>query len=277
MISIITVSYNAVDTIQKTFDSVRKSKNKDIEYIVIDGKSTDGTCEIIEKNRDIVEIYISENDCGIYDAINKGIKYSKGEYTLFLAADDLLIPGAIEKFLQSVKSGTDVWVGSIILHNEFGYFIEESDKDLDRLKRECSLRHPAAFFKKETFEKFGYYDSSLKCSGDRELFLRFYLQGAKFQIENIPIEIFNIGGISTAGSFSLLEREGIIIEKRYGVYRSTASKQFKSRVKRLIKDSFIGRCLLHLYYSDSCYYVISSVFNSSFKKLNQKIINEMIG
>lgn len=276
MVSVITVSFNAKNTIQKTLDSVRKSKNKSIEYIVIDGQSTDGTSCIIEKNKDIIDVYISENDRGIYDAINKGIKVASGDYTLFLAADDLLIPGAVENFLQTVKSDTDIWSGSIIYHNEYGYFIEGSDRDLDKLKCECSLRHPATFIKRKAFEQYGYYDSSLKCSGDRELFLRFYLQGAKFQIENIPIEIFNDGGISTANRFNLPVSEGIIIEKKYGIYRENTNKSVIRKIKQIVYNSFLGRALLHFYYSDICYFFVNKLFRKSLKKINKTDVSKIM-
>ena len=276
MISIITASYNAKDTIKNTLDSVRKIKNKNIEYIVIDGQSTDGTCEIIEKNQDIIDVYISERDNGIYDAINKGIQMAHGDYTLFLAADDLLIPGAIDGFLQSVKCDTEVWSGSVIYHNDYGYFVEESDRNLEKLKQECSLRHPATFFKREAFEKFGYYDSSLKCSGDREIFLRYYLQGAKFQIENIPIEIFNEGGISTANRFNLPVSEGIIIEKKYGVYQHNTKKPLLKSIRQIINNSFVENILLKIYYNDSFYSVISKFINKPLEKIDKNEVNKIM-
>lgn len=277
MISIITAVYNAENTIQKTLDSVRKIKNQDIEYIVVDGKSTDATCKIIEKNRDIIDVYISERDCGIYDAINKGIKAASGDYTLFLAADDLLIPGSIDKFKNSVKNDTDVWSGSVIFHNEYGYFFLESDKNLDKLKRECSLRHPATFFKRGIFEKYGYYDTTLKCSGDREIFLRLYLHGAKFQIENIPVEIFNIGGISTANPLDLPIKEGKIIEKKYGFYTPVSNDKLRRIFKRRLKNSLLGYWLLNIYYSDICYYFISNLLHIPIKKISQDKVSEIMG
>lgn len=273
IISIITVAFNAEKTIKKTLDSVRKIKDETIEYIIIDGNSTDCTCKILEENQDIIDYYISEKDNGIYDAINKGIKAAHGEYTLFLAADDLIIPDAINEFLKSVKSDTDVWSGSIIYHNQYGYFVEESEEDLDRLKRECSLRHPATFFKREAFEKYGYYDSSFKCSGDREIFLRYYLKGAKFQVEKIPVEIFNVGGISTSNPMELPVKEGIIIEKKYGLYNSDFDKTNKKNEQRYkIKVSWLGRTISKLYYSKIGYKVISKVLHKPQNRISEQQI-----
>ena len=94
-ISIIIATYNAEKTLQRCFDSIRNQKNEKIELIVIDGNSNDNTLSIIESNADIVDYYVSESDKGIYDAWNKGVKVSTGEWIEFLGADDKLLPDSL--------------------------------------------------------------------------------------------------------------------------------------------------------------------------------------
>lgn len=89
-ISIITVSYNAAKTIEQTIQSVVNQTYDNIEYIIIDGGSTDGTVDIIKKYEDKIAYWVSEPDKGIYDAMNKGILKASGEYIYFLGADDWL-------------------------------------------------------------------------------------------------------------------------------------------------------------------------------------------
>lgn len=278
MVTIITASYNAAKTIRQTIASVRNIKTEGIEYIIIDGLSTDATCDIIRENMDIIDFFISERDDGIYDAINKGIRVAHGEYTLFLAADDLIIPGAIEHFLETVKRDTDVWSGSIVFHNKYGYFIEKSERNLEQLKHECSLRHPATFFKRSSFDTYGYYDSTFKCSGDREIFLRFYINGANFQVEDFLIEIFNEGGISTSNPLDLPVKEGRMIEKRYNIYGgSIEALNQKRRMRYRRKNTLFGRLLSRLFYSFFAYSIYSRITGNPTKKIRKQEICDLMG
>lgn len=276
-ISIITTTFNAESTIKNTLDSVRKIKNKNIEYIVIDGLSKDNTLSILKENMDIIDFFISESDNGIYDAINKGIKIATGDFTLFLAADDQIIPDAIDSFLKTIKDNTDVWSGAVIHHNQYGYFIEYSDRRLNKLENECSLRHPASFFRKDIFKRYGLYDSTLKCSADREIFLRLYKKGACFQIEDYPIEVFNDGGISTANPLDLPIKEGIIIEKKYGLYNSSTDRLNKKRkIRYLIKTSSFGQLLLKIFYSDLWINPFNLLLYKFANKISMKTLNKIM-
>lgn len=196
-LSIITVVYNSVETVERTIKSVLKEKKKfDIEYIVIDGQSNDGTLQILKKYATYIDILVSEKDNGIYDAFNKGVNLSTGDYIFILAADDYLLKNSIQYFMNSINGEPDVWSGAIIYHKNHNYYYNKSDVNLEKLKTFCSLRHPASFFKRASFHKYGLYDVNYKIAGDRDLFLRFYVNGAKFQIEKYPIVCFSLGGIS---------------------------------------------------------------------------------
>ena len=276
-LSIITVSYNAGDSISRTLTSVRRNKTEDIEYIVIDGGSKDCTLDILNKNRDIIDILISEKDEGIYDALNKGIKISNGDYIMLLAADDELLDGALLNVFQSLKHNTDIWCGSIIQKNAYGYFMEISNPDLSELLYHCSLKNPASIFRREVFEKYGFYDTRWKCDGDRELFLRMYLNNVIFQVEMIPVVLFNEGGISSNNRLKYAIPEGIEISIQYGMKKEVAKKYYNKMIKRekmriLLSSNYITSKLLQFLKSRFIY----SIFCKITKRENNKIpVNEL--
>ena len=251
-ISIATPCLNCVDTIEKTIKSViREKQSNDIEYIIIDGESTDGTLRIIEKYTDYIDIFVSEKDNGIYDAFNKCVKNASGDYVLILAADDYLLKGSIRSFTESVKPTTEVWSGSVVIFYEGYYQYIFSGKDLSMLRYCCSLRHPATFFKRGVFEKYGYYNPEYKISGDRELFIRLYEQNAEFQVEDIPIVFFSMDGISNT---KLLE-QAIPEEKRISIEHGVSEEQYqefqknsiKKRIKQRMKSITIKTHTYHLF------------------------------
>lgn len=270
-ISIITVSYNAEDTIEQTLISIKKNKTSDIEYIIIDGNSQDGTKKIINQYLDIVDIYVSEKDNGIYDALNKGIKIATGEWVMLLAADDKLLLGALDKFKESVKPDTEIWCGSIIAQNPYGCFIEESDPDLTKLNYSCTLRNPATLFRKYLFEKYGYFSIKYKCSGDRELFLRMRINGVKFQIENIPIVLFSWGGISTRDLCNYAIPESKEITIKYGIMNKEQANIYyrKLMIKEKTKKYLCKNAVGNLFYQMITFEVI--------KKTKVRISNPIMG
>lgn len=150
-LSVITVSFNAELSIEKTIKNVIRNKNKDIEYIVIDGGSKDKTLQILSGYRKFIDILISEKDNGMYDALNKGIKNASGQYVMLLAADDQLIDGALQTALGEIREDTDIYAGAIIQKTGYGYFYEKSDPNLEQLKVHCSLKNPASIFNKKNF------------------------------------------------------------------------------------------------------------------------------
>lgn len=114
-ISIITVTYNCVQTIEETIRSIINQSYKNIEYIIIDGQSNDGTIDVINKYRNYISYFISESDEGIYDAMNKGLKIAQGDYVLFLGADDHLISENILSEISTILiTNTQlIWYGNV--------------------------------------------------------------------------------------------------------------------------------------------------------------------
>lgn len=124
VVSIITVCYNAKDTIEATINSVRNQDYENIEYIVVDGASTDGTQDIIVQNRDAITKYLSEKDNGLYYAMNKGLDMATGEYVWFLNAGDRIPHGnTLSKIISSSYIFQDIYYGQTKIIDKQGHTI----------------------------------------------------------------------------------------------------------------------------------------------------------
>lgn len=124
LISIITITYNAQDFLERTLKSVRNQTSTDFEYILIDGGSKDNTMDLVKSNKELFTVIISEKDKGLYDAMNKGLRNASGEYVWFMnAGDEIAEMDAIEKLKDLSKSEPDVIYSDTILVNNEGDFV----------------------------------------------------------------------------------------------------------------------------------------------------------
>jgi Glycosyltransferases involved in cell wall biogenesis len=196
-LSIVTVCFNSEKTIEETIKSIVCQKNDDIEYIIIDGKSTDGTMEIINRYKEHIDKIISERDGGISDAFNKGIRLADGEFIGIVNSDDMLLPWAAESVIDKAKPDTDVFYGQGIR-----YFSEDKCKRFtvveshNQLHTSMPLCHPATFVRKSAYEKWGGFSNMYKYTMDRELLLRMLDGGAKFQYSRCFFAVYRMGGAS---------------------------------------------------------------------------------
>lgn len=179
-VSIVTITYNSEKTLKDTIESVISQTYKEIEYIIVDGNSSDKTIEIVNSYRDKISKFISEKDNGIYDAMNKGIRLARGDIVGILNSDDIyfdkyVIENVVKKFKQS---GVDSIYGDL-------YYVEENDLNkVVRYWKSSAFRegsfakgwhppHPTFFVKREVYEKYGLFDFEMKVSADFELMLKF--------------------------------------------------------------------------------------------------------
>ncbi len=182
-ITVVTPSYNQGKYIKRTIDSVLSQGVEDLEYIVMDGGSTDETVDILKTYGDKI-IWRSEKDKGQTDAVNKGIRASKGEIIGWLNSDDIYYPGAIQKVLEVFEKHPEVNVvyGNAYHIKEDDSFIEEyytEDFDYERLKDICFICQPSLFFRKSVVDKYGYLDDKLQYCMDYDYWLRLG-KGEKF-------------------------------------------------------------------------------------------------
>ena len=195
-ISIITITFNSEATLENTILSVTAQDYPALEYVVIDGGSTDGTLNIIRKYQDKIQIVVSEPDHGISDAFNKGIAKATGEIIGIINSDDILLPGALQKLAEAYDPQVDVYSGLILFWNEESdeTFPSYPDMTFDTLKLQYNVAHPGRFIRKDAYERYGLYRKSLRYMMDIELLCRFYKQGARFMLIDSPLAKFRIGG-----------------------------------------------------------------------------------
>lgn len=175
-ITVITPSYNQGKYIKRTIESVLSQGIPDLEYIVMDGGSTDETVDILKSYSDRI-IWKSEKDNGQTDAVNKGIRASQGEIIGWLNSDDIYYPDAVRKVLEIFENNPEINVvyGNANHIREDDSFIEEyytEDFDYERLKDICFICQPSLFFRKKLVNRYGYLDDKLQYCMDYDYWLR---------------------------------------------------------------------------------------------------------
>ncbi len=198
-VSIVTVVLNAVKTIDQTINSIINQSYQNIEYIIIDGGSTDGTIDIINKYREFIDVFITEPDNGISDAFNKGILISSGELIGLINADDWYETTAIKNIVnQYVKYPYyDIFYGNCNIMGDNGEPNIFKPKNAHvRLINGMYIAHPSIFVKKDAYLKYGLFDCSYSIAMDFEWLLRAQVCGAIFSYLNNLIANHRSGGIS---------------------------------------------------------------------------------
>lgn len=207
-VSIITVCYNSEKTIEDTLKSIQSQTYKDIEYIVIDGLSKDTTNNIVEKYNDVVSIHVSEQDNGLYDAMNKGIKLASGDLIGILNSDDILArKNTIQNIVDSLGENDGVY-GDVGFYSDDCFLNKKRHYSSKGFKKEKFGRgimpaHPAFYFKRDCYEKAGLYRTDFKISSDFDMLLRVYmLEETSFVYIQDEIVKMRLGGVSTSGIMS---------------------------------------------------------------------------
>lgn len=214
-ISIITVCYNSEKTIEKTFQSVQSQTYSNIEYIVVDGKSTDDTLQIANNYQNVITKVISEKDKGLYDAMNKGIALATGDIVGILNSDDVFDSETVLEEVANfhMNNTIDASVGNIVQFNQEGKTVRKysaKNWNPEKLKIGFMPAHPAIFFKRELFKKYGYYHLDFTIGADYELITRFFLRHKiTWKFSDITTTSMLIGGLSSSGlgSYRLISKE----------------------------------------------------------------------
>ncbi len=214
-ISIVTICKNAQNSIERTVRSVVSQTYPELEYIVVDGASTDKTLERVRLYRDHIAKLISEPDDGIYDAMNKGVRAAGGDYLAFINAGDYLFePHVVENVVQTIQqSGLqdfDVLSADLLVYDPVHSTgsIWAASKRTRLSMYVGSLPHPSTFHKKSAFEKNGLFDTSFKIAGDYEWFVRaFEKNHLSFARINMLAAVFINDGVSTSPKWQMLQDE----------------------------------------------------------------------
>jgi len=206
-VTIITVVLNGEKTIRDTIVSILNQTYKEVEYIIIDGNSSDNTLDIINEYKDNIDRIISEPDQGLYAAINKGIKLATGEIIGLLHSDDfytdnLVLERVIHEFEE--KNVDSVFADLLYIKDDninrvLRYFSAKHFKP-EKLSYGIMPPHPTFFVKKDIYEKYGGYKVDFKIAGDYEIFVRLlFINKISYSYINFPIIKMRVGGLSTGG------------------------------------------------------------------------------
>jgi glycosyltransferase len=213
-VSIITASYNNADTIEATMLSVLSQTYPNVEYIIVDGGSTDGTVDIIRKYDRAVSKWVSEPDNGIYDALNKGIAMASGDIIGFLHADDILH----DYFVIAVIADTFQKKRCRAVYGDLVYVARNDSYNIIRFWKSCPFHpkllrqgwmppHPTLFLRKEVYEKYGNFNTDLRIAADYDIVLRFFSR-PDFVSEYLPriIVRMRVGGASNKSLVNILRK-----------------------------------------------------------------------
>lgn len=223
-ISIITITYNSAKTLHRALESVQSQTYKDIEHIIVDGASTDGTVTLIEsyakKHKNVR--WVSEKDNGIYDALNKGIRMATGDVIGFLHSDDILYsPDSIEQIAAAFESThADVVYGDLQYCN--GDKVVRRWKSNDFYPRALKFGwmppHPTVYVRREVYEQVGPYDDWFRISADYDMMLRIFTAGYKTHYIPEVLVSMETGGASnknTKARLSKTQEDYLVLKKNH--------------------------------------------------------------
>ena len=234
IISIIVATYNPGERLRFCLESILTQKNPFVELIIVDGGSTDDTCQLVESLDGDIDVWSSGKDKGIYDAWNKGLSLASGDWFMFLGADDMLLPASIERYLSEIGKwefdgeqfdyvhGKNLYVGK----DRRILKVLGGECDWDALSKRMKVAHVGSLHHKRIYRKCGEYDLSLKICADYEMLLRF---GPSIRLKYIDglIAEMAAGGVS----FSMKA-----IRETYFIRKKHQSVSFLMNVILLFRD-----------------------------------------
>ncbi len=231
-ISIITVCLNGAETIEQTIQSVISQDYSNIEYIILDGGSTDGTLDIIRKYEGDITYWTSEPDAGIFDAMNKGIQLATGDYIAFLNSDDWYEEKAISYVANDIMENS-VEIACYNINMCHGNIIEKWDnkraEESGNLRIGMCYSHQAIFASKKIFETYGGFNIKYRICADYDWLLRAYNNGIVIRYKDVIVANYRLGGLSDSNKAERDQEEESIAR--------TALEQLK-RDNKISEDEF---------------------------------------
>ena len=196
-ITIVTPSFNQVAFIEETILSVVNQKYAELEYIVFDGGSTDGSVDIIRKHEEAISFWASEPDRGQAHALNRGLMLAKGEIVAYLNSDDVYLPGALERVAEYFAANPSVrWLtGSCIFFGESQStqkFCPRFDDKLYNWFDHCLIAQPSTFWRRSLLEEYGFFNESYRNCFDYDFWIRLATRGVQCHIIDHPLAAFRL-------------------------------------------------------------------------------------
>jgi len=210
LLTVVTVVRNGENTLEQTILSVLNQTYDNIEYIIVDGVSTDGTLDIVKKYEDKIDYWVSEPDSGLYDAMNKGAVLASGDYVAMLNSDDWYEPNACEIIAEKIKEEeADIYHGLVRVIGQTGkpLWITGAYNSIDKV-----LQHPTCFISKKIYLKLK-YNTSYKIAADYDFSIQLHKINARFCFIEKVITNFRNTGISS----NILGIEVLKIKRKHGI------------------------------------------------------------
>ena len=276
-ISIITINYNNAARLRDTIASVVNQDYPHVEYVVIDGGSTDGSVDVIKSNSNSISYWISEKDTGVYNAMNKGIAVATGDYIIFLNSGDVFIDQqVVSKCCQEVKESAqaDILYGNILVANPLNEINRPHDhpKNLTlRFFKNDTINHQASLIKRTLFREFGLYPECYKSASDCWLYIISLLANKTYQYLDFQIVIYDFTGMSAVDNFKAYRAEQTQI---WEILVPEYAKQLILEVEQLESHVTNYRHTVDYYHHIANYKIVKTAINlnSSFQKFKDKIL-----
>jgi len=241
LISIITVVFNGEKYLEETIQSVINQTYDNVEYIIIDGGSSDGTLDIIKKYEERIDYWVSERDNGIYDAMNKGISLCSGEIMGIVNADDFLYDTTLEKINQAFEPTIMCTYANLEISDENGKIIDTiSSLGVDSIKyklfKHMPFLHPTMFVRKVVYDRVDLYDTRYRLSADYDFTLRLMAEKINSKYLNFSTGVFRLGGQS-GGIASYRENHQLLLRHNVNpvyVYLSTSILLVKLLLRKVV-------------------------------------------
>jgi glycosyltransferase involved in cell wall biosynthesis len=210
-LSIITINFNNKYGLEKTFDSIFQQTFQDFEYLVIDGGSTDGSIDLIKSHSDKINFWVAENDSGVYNAMNKGIKKATGEYINFMNSGDFFYEkNTLDKVIPYLNEDKAVLCGDTESYKNEQFvtnFLAPKEVTFSHFFKE-GLYHQSTFIKRDLFYKYFFYNENYKICSDWELFIySLCLKNESYQRLDFFICKYDLGGISADSKYIELHQQ----------------------------------------------------------------------
>ncbi|MFM5787858.1 glycosyltransferase family 2 protein [Aeromonas veronii] len=243
-VSVVTVCYNAAEEIQITIESVLSQSSHDYEYIIIDGMSTDGTCEVVESyeskfaNKNISFHYMSGPDRGIYDAMNKSLNYCSGEWVIFMNAGDYFYSEKIisDLLIENYGDSISVLYGGVVKFDLASDLeIKEMPNDIERILKHMPFCHQSSFVRLQDIKSRG-FDLDFKIAADYDFFLDLYLQGKGFLKLDFFVSYFELGGVSSRNEVALYD-DFLSVKHKYNLVNKNSIFARAKRQFFILKNS----------------------------------------
>lgn len=260
-ISVLMVSYNRGNVIEQAISSVVNQTYKNIELVVIDGGSEDGTLDVLNKYNSSIKYWCSEKDNGIYHAANKALEQISGDYFIWLSTDDSFVSeDVIECAVKKLDESIDVLSGWIYWVNNNGYeYLGKNTHAVDKEKYSGGMIPTEGVFWRTDLVKKYKFDESYKVAADYKLFLQlYYSDNVKFKYIDLPITYFAVGGISSVQS--------VCIEEDNRIYRELNLLQFVDRHLRCSITQKIGISIRNAFHNMFFFGILQNVRDKIFRK-----------